>query len=85
MAHSSAKAVLPLIAHYMVRAESPVVEGHFSNAVLDVDHLAADVEHLLSPVVLHRVHAGLCWISALVRLGADALMNAQCIPEDPSE
>ena len=69
----------------MVRAESPVVEGHLSNAILNVDQLAADVEHLLSPVVLHRVHAGLCWISALVRLSADALMNAQCVPEDPSE
>ena len=69
----------------MVRAESPVIEGHSSNAVLDVDQLAANVEHLLSPVVLHRVHARLCWISALVRLSADTLMNAQCIPEDPSE
>merc|ERR1711935_1127852 len=62
------------------KAESPVIEGHFSNTILYVDQLAANIEQLLSPVVLHRVHAGFCRISALMCLGADALMNAQCVP-----
>jgi len=64
----------------MVRAERPVIEGHLADAVLDVDVLASDVEQLLGPVVLHRVHSWHVGVGTLMGLCADALVDASGVP-----
>merc|ERR1712023_431073 len=64
----------------MMRPECPVIQGHFAHAILDADSLTADEEHLLCPVVLHWVHARLCFVCALMSLCADTLVDTECIP-----